>query len=84
MAEELTRVYTIPLRKAKIKPRGRRANAAVKIIQEFLLRHMKAVDVKIDNNVNEAVWERGNHAIPSRVKVKVTRNAEGIARAELA
>jgi len=83
MAEELTRVYVIPLRKAKIKPRVRRANAAVKIIQEYLLRHMKADEVKLDNSVNEAVWERGAHGIPSRVKIKATK-IDKVVRAELA
>lgn len=82
MVEELTRVYTIPLRKAKIKPRVRRANAAVKIIQEFLLRHMKAEEVKLGNSINEAVWERGIHHIPSRVKVKATK-IDKVVRAEL-
>ncbi|MBN2094830.1 MAG: 50S ribosomal protein L31e [Candidatus Aenigmarchaeota archaeon] len=83
MAEELTRVYTIPLRRAKIKPRIKRANAAVRIIREYLMRHMKATEVKIENNINESVWERGIHTIPSRVKVKATRK-DGIVRAELA
>jgi large subunit ribosomal protein L31e len=83
MAEELTRVYVIPLRRAKIKPRVRRANAAVKIIQEYLIRHMKADEVKLDNSINEAVWERGAHGIPSRVKVKATR-IDKVVRASLA
>jgi large subunit ribosomal protein L31e len=83
MAEELSRVYIIPLRKAKIKPRVRRANAAVKIIQEFLLRHMKAVEVKLDSTINEAVWERGAHGIPSRVKVKAIK-IDNVVRASLA
>lgn len=83
MAEELTRVYIIPLRKAKIKPRVRRANAAVRIIQEYLIRHMKADEVKMDTSLNEAVWERGIHHIPSRVKVKATK-IDKIVRASLA
>ncbi|MGC9310933.1 MAG: 50S ribosomal protein L31e [Candidatus Aenigmatarchaeota archaeon] len=82
MAGELERVYTIPLRKANRKPRSRRANAGIKIIQEFLLRHMKAEVVKLDNSINEAVWERGIHHTPSKIKVKAVKK-EGVVRAGL-
>jgi large subunit ribosomal protein L31e len=70
---EVERVYIIPLRKAKRKPRSRRANAAIKVIKEFLQRHMKVENVKIDNKLNEFIWERGMHKIPSRVKVKAIK-----------
>lgn len=70
---DLERIYIIPLRKAKRKPRSRRANAAIRVIKEFLQRHMKVEEVKIDNKLNEYVWERGMHKIPSRVKVKAIK-----------
>ena len=82
MAEANERVYTIPLRKAKRKARSKRANAASTIIKEFLERHMKVEEVKIDNKINEFVWERGKHKIPSRVKVKVIKK-ENLAEASL-
>ena len=73
MAEEYERIYIIPLRKAKRKERSRRADAAIKIIKEFLRRHMKVEEVKLDNKINEFVWERGKHKIPSKVKVKAKK-----------
>jgi len=82
MNEGEERVYTIPLKKARRKPRSKRAPAAVRVLREFLLRHTKAKDVKISNDVNEFVWERGIHKFPPRVKVRV-KIKEGIAYAEL-
>jgi len=75
---EVERVYVIPLRKAKRKPRSRRANAAIRVIKEFLQRHMKAEIVKIDNKLNEFIWERGMHKIPSRVKVKAVKSGNKV------
>jgi len=74
MTETKEIVYTIPLRKAKKKERNKRANAAIKIVKEFLQRHMKVDKVKIDNKINEFIWERGMHKIPSKVKVKAIKN----------
>ena len=82
MAEVNERVYTIPLRKAKRKERGKRAEAGIKIIKEFLERHMKVENVKLDNKINEFVWERGKHKIPSKIKVKVTKK-ENLGEASL-
>jgi large subunit ribosomal protein L31e len=82
MADDLERVYIIPLRKAKKKPRSRRASAGVKIIREYLVRHMKSEDVKLDNSLNEKIWERGIHHTPSKVKVRAIKS-EGVVRASL-
>ncbi len=73
MVEANERIYTIPLRKAKKKPGNKRAKAAIKVINEFVERHMKAEIIKLDNPVNEYIWERGAHKIPSKIKVKVTK-----------
>ncbi len=82
MASTNERIYTIPLRKAKRKERSKRANAAIRIIKEFLQRHMKVEEVKMDNKINEFIWERGIHKIPSKVKVKVVKK-ENLAEASL-
>lgn len=82
MGEANERIYTIPLRKAKRKTRSKRANAAIRIIKEFLQRHMKVEEVKLDNKINEFVWERGIHKIPGRIKVKVVKK-ENMAEATL-
>jgi large subunit ribosomal protein L31e len=79
----LERVYTIPLRKAKRGPRTRRANKAIRVIREFLIRHMKAREVKLGKNLNEKIWERGRQKIPPRVRVKATKDKEDVVSAEL-
>ncbi len=82
MVEELARVYIIPLRKAKRKPRIKRASAAIKIIIEFLERHMKTEEVKIGKELNEFVWKRGIHRIPPKVKVNA-RKRDNVVYADL-
>ena len=67
------RIYTIPLRQAKSVPRTKRAKRAIKEIKEFLARHMKVEEVKIDASINELVWERGIKKIPSKVRVKAVK-----------
>ncbi len=67
------RIYTIPLMKAKSVPRTKRAKRAIKEIKEFLARHMKVEEVKIDSSLNELVWERGIKKIPSKVRVKAVK-----------
>jgi len=57
--EELTRVYTVPLRVAFEAPRYRRAKVAIRLIRDFATRHMKASEVKIEEDVNKLVWARG-------------------------
>ncbi|GAA5818141.1 MAG: 50S ribosomal protein L31e [Methanobrevibacter sp. CfCl-M3] len=69
----MERVYTIPLRKAKRVQRTIRAPRAIREVQNFLKKHMKAEEVKLDNKVNEKIWERGIQKIPSKVKVKAVK-----------
>lgn len=71
------RVYTIPLRDVWRAPRKRRAPRAVRFIKEFIARHMKAEAVKIANDVNEKLWERGAEKPPRRIKVKAAKDKEG-------
>ena len=71
MAEELERTYVIPLRKVKNVKRTIRAPRAIREVQNFLMKHMKA-------------WERGIQKIPSKVKVNAVKDEEGIVKATLA
>lgn len=79
----LDRQYVIPLRKALRAPRTRRAPKAVKLVQEFLLRHMKGEEVKLGASVNEALWENGIKNIPPRIKVHGVRDDKNVIRCEL-
>ena len=85
---KLEREYIIPLREKWIRvPRYKRANKAIRIIKEFLVRHMKIRDrdlnkVKVDRFLNEVIWARGIKHPPFKIKVKAIKEGE-IVKAEL-
>ncbi len=78
MADELERIYTIPLRHAKHGKRSKRADRAVKDVRAFLERHMKSQNVWVSNEINEALWAQGKYNIPSKIRVRATRFADGV------
>ncbi|MBC7115209.1 MAG: large subunit ribosomal protein L31e [Archaeoglobi archaeon] len=80
------RIYTIPLRrKVQTVPRWRRSEKAVKVVREFLAKHMKAeIDkVKIDESINKKIWERGSQKPPARIRVRAVKFDDGVVEAEL-
>ncbi|KZX16761.1 50S ribosomal protein L31e [Methanobrevibacter cuticularis] len=79
----MERTYTIPLRDVKKVPRTIRASKAIRSVQEFLTKHMKADEVKIDASLNEKIWERGIQKIPSKIKVKAVKDDDGVVEATL-
>ena len=81
MADE--RVYTIPLRDAKKGPRTKRAPRAMRVIKQFLQRHMKSDIIKIHQSINHEIWERGIKKIPSKIRVKATKDENDTVIAEL-
>ncbi|QLH74031.1 MAG: 50S ribosomal protein L31e [Methanomassiliicoccales archaeon] len=84
-AEEKQVVYTIPLRGVRTVPRTERANKAVKVIREYIIRHMKAEPEKvwIDTKVNEALWARSMQSPPSVIKVRAVRFEDGLVEVSL-
>lgn len=84
MAEETSKPETkkegkefiIPLRRKFRKTVSyNRAPKAIKVIKEFLVRHMKVYDrdlrkIKLDKYLNEFVWNRGIKNPPAKIKVK--------------
>ena len=87
MAKEVAgaeRIYTIPLRREWLKQtRIQRSNRAIHAIQNFLTRHLKATEVKISPRLNELVWKRGAEKPPAKVRVKASKDAEGVVTARL-
>ncbi|CDG65577.1 MAG: large subunit ribosomal protein L31e [Methanobacterium sp.] len=73
----MERVYVIPLRDAKKVPRTKRSPKATRVVREFIQKHMKSDDVKMDASVNEKIWERGIQKIPPKIKVKATKDEDG-------
>lgn len=85
MADEIIkRTYTVPLRRGFANtPRYRRANKAVTILKDFLKKHMKSDTLKLGPKLNELLWQHGMRNPPGKVKVDVTKDKEGVVRAEL-
>ncbi|MFQ6076403.1 MAG: 50S ribosomal protein L31e [Candidatus Bathyarchaeia archaeon] len=78
------RIYTIPLARAWISPVKRRAPRAMRIIRSFMDRHMKPETLVISKEVNEKVWSRGIEKPPRRIRVRATKDREGVVTVYLA
>lgn len=80
MAEEKSeQIYTIPL-DTKSYPNWKRSNKAIKIIKEYLSKHMKIEEdkIKVNSALNETVWAQGIRHPPRQVRVKATRTEDGV------
>ena len=82
MAEEkkiLEREYIIPLRRKCLHtPRYKKVPKAIKIVKQFIAKHMTLRDddlrkVKIDRYLNEQLWFRGIRNPPAKIKVKAKK-----------
>lgn len=82
MPEE--RIYVIPLREAKRVPRQRRAQRAAKLVREFLKKHMKSDEIKLDQGLNSKLWECGAKHPPSKIRVRVVKQDDGSVEASIA
>jgi len=82
------KVYTIPLGKAWISPRNRRAPRAMHLLRTFVLRHMKlkletgedeegAERLVVSEDVNRKIWSRGIEKPPRRIRVRAVKDKEG-------
>ncbi len=79
------RIYTVPLRKAYwAGSRLKRANRSVRILREFVERHMKPEELLIQPEVNELIWARGIQKPPRRLRIRATKNSENLVRVYLA
>ena len=84
MTEEIKREYIIPLRRGFLNtPRYKRTNKAVRVLKEFLIKNMKSQNIRIGPRLNLILWKDGMRNPPAKVKVTVTKDKEGIVRAEL-
>jgi len=90
------RIYTIPLRRAWISPRKKRAPRATHMLRSFIQRHMKVETgtkageeeekgrLVISNEVNEKLWSRGIEKPPRNIRVRAVKDKEGIVTLYLA
>lgn len=86
----LERVYNVPLRRYFQKERYyKRTKRAVSGLREFLAQHMKVEKsekdkmIKIGKYLNLEMWKHGIQNPPHHVRVKVTKDDQGIVSAEL-
>lgn len=84
MAEEIERIYTIPLKKKGFIS-SKAAPTAIKRVKNYLTRHMKVEEenIWIDDSLNNALWSHGKYNIPSRVRVKAVKFEDGVVEAYL-
>ena len=54
------------------------------LLRKFTERHMKPTEVIIDPSVNERLWARGIRTPPRKIRVKMTKDDEGVVVVELA
>ena len=78
------RIYTVPLGRAWTTPKYRRAEKAVTILRKFVQRHMKPDEVIIDPSVNELIWRNGIQNPPRRIRVRLSKDDEGVVTVNLA
>jgi large subunit ribosomal protein L31e len=48
------------------------------MIREFATKHMKSNEVKLDQELNRHVWRRGKAHPPRRLRVRMTKDEDGI------
>ena len=82
MAEEIERIYVIPLKKTGFKS-SKAAPTAVKRVKKYLTRHMKVEekDIWIDDSLNSELWSKGKYNMPSKIRVKAVKFDDGVVEA---
>ena len=82
---QFERIYTVPLAKGYMKAKNwKRTKKAVKVLREFVERHMKPEVLYISQEVNERIWEDGIKKPPRKIRIRCTKNTEGLVRVFLA
>jgi len=77
LSQEAERVYTINLGKVWLSPNNQRAKRAINMIREFATHHMKTEQIKIDQELSQAVWKRGIRRPPRKIRVKMAKADDG-------
>ncbi|NVM37732.1 MAG: 60S ribosomal protein L31 [Candidatus Lokiarchaeota archaeon] len=72
------RIYIVPLAKARKGPRNKRAKKAIRYLKEYMTRHFKPESLVITQEVNERIWSRGIQKPPRKLKVRATKNIDGL------
>jgi len=72
------KIYTIPIARLEYATdRGHRSPKAVRDVRTYIARHMKADEVSISNEINQAIWARGINKPPRKITVRAVKDKEG-------
>jgi len=71
------RIYNLPFRRVWATPRGKRTPRAIRMLREYVGRHMKVENVVISNEVNEQIWSRGMSKPPRKLRIRAVKDKEG-------
>ena len=74
--DTLARIYTINFSKAWLTPKHKRTDRVVNMIKEFAIKHMKSSQIKIDQDLNRYIWERGKTNPPRKVRVRIVKDED--------
>ena len=74
--ETLARIYTINFSKAWLTPRHRRTDRVVNMIKEFAIKHMKSSQIKIDQDLNRYIWQKGKTNPPRKIRVRLVKDED--------
>ena len=79
MMTDIKREYIIPLRRGFANtPRYKRTNKAVRVLKEFIKKHMKSEEIRLGKKLNEFLWKDGIKNPPAKVNVIVTKDKDNI------
>jgi large subunit ribosomal protein L31e len=79
------RIYTVPFRRVYwARSRHNRAKREVRVLREFVQRHMKPEGLLIQPEVNERIWARGIQRPPRKLRIRATKNSENEVKVYLA
>ncbi len=74
--ETIARIYTINFSKAWLTPKHKRTDRVVNMIKEFATKHMKSSHIKIDQELNRYIWEKGKTNPPRKVRVRIVKDED--------
>lgn len=78
------KVYTIPLGRVWNIQQPYRTPKSIKLVRNYIKRHMKADVVKLQAGLNRFMWRRGIEKPPRRVRVRATKDKDGNVKVYLA
>jgi large subunit ribosomal protein L31e len=53
------------------------------MIREFASKHMKSDDVTLEQELNRSIWSKGKTNPPRKVRVKMTKDEDGVVTVSL-